>query len=115
MFQTREHNNNQQIGYIMFEDLGNKDYASRPQAETHAYCMENKNPDNYPKQTRITKSEIHNRGNRAMTYGQLSSAGKGGNKHLNLNQRKHGHQANTTYGKQRETVESIMAMGFICG
>eukprot|EP00972_Heterocapsa_arctica_P058726 8658479-Heterocapsa_arctica.AAC.1 len=49
MVQTREHNKHKQIGYIMFEDLGNKEYASRPQAETQTYCMENKHPDNYPK------------------------------------------------------------------
>eukprot|EP00972_Heterocapsa_arctica_P063865 9422648-Heterocapsa_arctica.AAC.1 len=47
MVQTRERNKNKQIGYIMFEDLGTKDDASRSQAETHVYCMENKHPDKH--------------------------------------------------------------------
>eukprot|EP00972_Heterocapsa_arctica_P002487 359228-Heterocapsa_arctica.AAC.1 len=50
------------IGYIMFEDLGNKDDASRSQAEAHAYCMEHKHPDNYSKQndkSRTVRYRLH--------------------------------------------------------
>eukprot|EP00972_Heterocapsa_arctica_P099160 14633493-Heterocapsa_arctica.AAC.1 len=49
MAQTREHHNKMHIGYIMFEELGNKHSASRSQAGTHTYCMENKQPDNLTK------------------------------------------------------------------
>eukprot|EP00972_Heterocapsa_arctica_P041310 6091544-Heterocapsa_arctica.AAC.1 len=52
--------------------------------------------------TRITKSEIQNRDRRAMTYGHVSSTAK------------HRNQVNKRHGDQGETVESIMAMGFIC-
>eukprot|EP00972_Heterocapsa_arctica_P078307 11546081-Heterocapsa_arctica.AAC.1 len=62
MVQTREHNARKHIGYIMFQDLGNKDYTSMPQAETHAYCVENKHPDTYTKhkdKSRTVRYRLH--------------------------------------------------------
>eukprot|EP00972_Heterocapsa_arctica_P073846 10902081-Heterocapsa_arctica.AAC.1 len=49
MTQTREHGNHMQIGYIMFEEGGNKRSASRSQAETQVYRMKNKQPDKHTK------------------------------------------------------------------
>eukprot|EP00972_Heterocapsa_arctica_P074461 10990584-Heterocapsa_arctica.AAC.1 len=49
MAQTREHSRHLQIGHIMFEGGGNKRSASRSQAGTQVYCMENKQPDKQPK------------------------------------------------------------------
>eukprot|EP00972_Heterocapsa_arctica_P002220 319913-Heterocapsa_arctica.AAC.1 len=40
--QDGERRYNNKIGYIMFEDLANKDEANRTQAVNHAYCMKNK-------------------------------------------------------------------------
>eukprot|EP00972_Heterocapsa_arctica_P050169 7378335-Heterocapsa_arctica.AAC.1 len=64
--------------------------------------------------TRITKSEIQRRDRRAMTYGHVSSTGRGGNKHFSPIQAKHRNQVNNNHGDQGKSVESIMAMGLIC-
>eukprot|EP00972_Heterocapsa_arctica_P029963 4414784-Heterocapsa_arctica.AAC.1 len=64
--------------------------------------------------TRITNTEIQHRDRRAMTYGHGSSTGRDGNKHYSLKQTKCIHQENKHNGDRGESVESIMAMGFIC-
>eukprot|EP00972_Heterocapsa_arctica_P083627 12323543-Heterocapsa_arctica.AAC.2 len=46
-------------GYIMFEDLGNKDETNRTQEVHHAYCMENKIADKEPKVNDKPRTEQH--------------------------------------------------------
>eukprot|EP00972_Heterocapsa_arctica_P077803 11476464-Heterocapsa_arctica.AAC.1 len=63
---------------------------------------------------RITNADIQRIYRRAMTYGHGSSTGRGGNKHYSLVQTKYRSQVNNNHGDQGESVEGIMAMGFIC-